>query len=152
MFYHNQICLELIAAAYISAGCSQGVTPEHLSKIWRIPYDNAVKTLDTTTQQIRQDPNSMLSHSASTNDRAVRYRLLESKFYTDTLFSTAWAKSLRGNTCCQLFVLDKDYVAVYLMAKEAYYFLVLKEFLKDVGALDVLVCDLAKTQKKQEVK
>jgi len=46
-------------------------------------------------------------------------------------------------------VTDKDYVAVYPMAKEAEYFLVLKEFSKDVGAPDVLVCDLAKTQKKR---
>jgi hypothetical protein len=49
-------------------------------------------------------------------------------------------------------VSDKDYVAVYPMAKEAEYFLALKEFSKDVGAPDVLVCDLAKTQKKREVK
>ena len=38
------------------------------------------------------------------------------------------------------------------MKKEAEYFLALKEFSKDVGAPDVLVCDLAKTQKKGEVK
>ena len=38
------------------------------------------------------------------------------------------------------------------MAKEAEYFLALKEFSKDVGAPDVLVCDSAKTQKKREVK
>ena len=38
------------------------------------------------------------------------------------------------------------------MKKEAEYFLALKEFSKDVGAPDVLVCDSAKTQKKREVK
>ena len=62
------------------------------------------------------------------------------------------AKSLCGNTCAQIFVSDKDFVALYPMKKESEYFLALKEFLKDVGAPDVLVCDLAKTQKKQEVK
>ena len=40
--------------ASISAGRSQGVTPEHLSKIWWIPYDDAVKTLAMTTQLIQQ--------------------------------------------------------------------------------------------------
>ena len=38
------------------------------------------------------------------------------------------------------------------MKKESEYFLALKEFAKDVGAPDVLVCDSAKTQKKQEVR
>ena len=60
------------------------------------------------------------------------------------MFATSRSKSLQGNTCCQLFVLDKDYFSVYPMAKEAEYFLALKEFSKDVGAPDVLVCDLAK--------
>jgi len=35
------------------------------------------------------------------------------------------------------------------MKKEAEHFLALKEFSKDVGAPDVLVCDSAKTQKKR---
>ncbi len=35
--------------ASMSAGRSQGVLPEHLSKIWRIPFDDAVKTLAMTT-------------------------------------------------------------------------------------------------------
>jgi hypothetical protein len=30
--------LTLAAISAISAGCSQGVTPKHLSKIWRVPY------------------------------------------------------------------------------------------------------------------
>ena len=38
------------------------------------------------------------------------------------------------------------------MKKESEYFLALKEFAKDVGAHDVLVCDSSKTQKKQEVR
>jgi len=62
------------------------------------------------------------------------------------------AKILRGNTCAQIFVLDKDFIALYPMKKEAKYFLALKEFSKDVGVPDVLVCDSAKTQKMSEVK
>ncbi len=92
--------------ASISAGCSQVVLPEHLSKIWRISFDDAVKTLAMTTQLIQQSPNSTLSRSTGTNDRAVRYKKLKSKFFTDTMFATKKAKSLRGNTCCQVFVSD----------------------------------------------
>jgi hypothetical protein len=39
----------------IAAGRSKGVTVDHLVKIWRIPYDNAARTLEVTTQRIRQD-------------------------------------------------------------------------------------------------
>ena len=44
--------LTLPVIASISAGCSQGVTPEHLSKIWQILFDDAVKTLVMMTQLI----------------------------------------------------------------------------------------------------
>jgi hypothetical protein len=103
----------------ITAGWSKGVTAEHLVKIWRIPYDNAARTLEVTTQRIRQDPDSSLSRNARTNNRAVRYGRISSKFFTDTFFATKLAKSLRGNTCAQIFVSDKDFIALYLMKKEA---------------------------------
>ncbi len=95
-------------------------------KIWRIPYDDAARTLEVTTQRIQQDPDSSLSCNAGTNDRAVRYWRISSKFFTDTLFATKMAKSLRGNTCAQIFVSDKDFIALYPMKKEAEYFLALK--------------------------
>ena len=141
-----------INASSISAGRSTGVTPEHLSKIWRIPFDDAVRTLETTTQLIQQDPDSSLSRSAGTNDRAVRYRKINSTFYTDTMFATKKAVSLRGNTCCQFFASDKDYVAVSCMKKESEYLYALKEFSKEVGAPDVLICDGSKAQNQRAVK
>ena len=66
----------------------------------------------------------------------------------NTLFATKWAKSLRGNTCAQIFVSDKDFCAIYPMKKESEYILALKEFAKDVGAPEVLICDLAKTERR----
>jgi hypothetical protein len=62
------------------------------------------------------------------------------------MFATKKAKSLRGNICLQLFVLDKDYIVVYPTMKEAEYPLALKLFAKEVGAPDVLICDGSKTQ------
>ena len=110
----------------ISAGLSKGVTPEHLLTIWNIPFDDAARTLEVRTQLIGQDPNLSLSCNVGTNDGAVRYRRIKGRFFTDTLFATAKAKSLCGNTCAQLFVLDKDYVAIYLIKREAEYILALK--------------------------
>ena len=117
--------------ASISAGRSQGV----------IPFDDVVKTLAMTTQLIQQLPDSSLSRSAGTNDRAVGYRKLRSKFFTDTMFAAKKAKSLRGNTCCQVFVYDCDSLSLYPMQQESEYPLALKQFAKEVGAPDDLVCD-----------
>ena len=57
----------------ISAGRFKGVMPELLSMIWNIPFDDTARTLEVTTQLIQQDPNSSLTRTASSNDRAVRY-------------------------------------------------------------------------------
>ena len=62
------------------------------------------------------------------------------------MFATKAAKSLRGNTCCQVFVLDMDFLALYPMQQESEYPIALKEFAKDIGAPEVLVCDGSKTQ------
>ncbi len=50
VFESHAYC-ELLALADVSAiaaGRSQGVTPEHISKIWCIPFDDVVKTLEAT--------------------------------------------------------------------------------------------------------
>jgi hypothetical protein len=153
--FESRAYYELLALADVSAiaaGRSRGVTPEHISKIWRIPFDDAVKTLGATTQFIKQSADSSLSRNAGTNDRAVRYTRLNSTFFTDTMFATKPAKSLRGNTCCQVFFSDVDYMAVYPMKKESEYPLALKLFAKEVGAPNILVCDGSKTQNQRDVK
>ena len=66
--------------------------------------------------------------------------------------ATKAAKSLRRNTCCQVFVSDKDFLALYPMQQESEYPLALKEFAKYVGAPEVLVCDGSKTQNQRQVK
>jgi hypothetical protein len=64
---------------------------------------------------------------------------------------TGNAKSSQGNICGQLFVSNKGFVAFYLMKRQADYFLVLKQFAKDVGMPEVLVCDPHLAQTKREV-
>jgi hypothetical protein len=68
------------------------------------------------------------------------------------MFATKKAKSLRGNTCAQVFVSDKDFVTAHMMKTESIYINTLKEFAKDVGAPDILVCDASKTQTQRKVK
>jgi hypothetical protein len=138
--------------ASVTAGKMKGVTAEQLSKVFCIPHDDAVRILSATTQLVRYNTESSLSRNVSTNDRALRYRRIHSSFFTDTLFATKGAKSTHGNICAQLFASDKGFVAVYPMKDQQSYFLALKEFAKDVGTPDVLVCDSHPTQKKREVK
>jgi hypothetical protein len=64
---------------------------------------------------------------------------------------TGSAKSSHGNICAQLFVSDKEFVAIYPMKKHSDYFLALQQFAKDVGAPDVLVYDPHLAQTKWEV-
>jgi hypothetical protein len=117
-----------------------------------IPHNEAARTLYVTSQHLHTDIDSSLMRNIGTNDHAVQYCHIKSCFYTDTLFVTGATKSSRGNICAQLFVLDKGYVAIYPMQHQRDYFLALKQFAKDVGAPDVLLCDPHPTQKQRKVK
>ena len=117
------------------------VSPEFLSKIWNIKPDLAKKTLAQTTQLCRKGADNDLSRQYSTNDRMLRYKRIDSQFFTDTFFVTAKGKSTRGNTCAQLFVSDKGYVAIYPMSSKGDYKDALHKFCKDVGVPTTLLVD-----------
>ena len=148
----DRICQAEAALHAVSLGKTGGVSPTLLSKIWRIPIEQAEKTLGVTTQLNRQDADSSLARNFGTNDRMLRYKRIKSHFFTDTFFVTGKAKSTRGNTCMQLFVSDKGFVAVYPMVAVKEYIHALRQFAKGVGAPEVLVADPHPTQKKKEVK
>ncbi len=93
-----------------------------------------------------------LSRKVTTDDRALHYCKINSYFFTDTLFVTAKAKSSHGNICGLVFASDKGSAAFYLMKDQPSYFAALKMFAKEVGAPEVLVCNLHPTQKKRKVK
>ncbi len=150
--FETTICHACASLAAVTAGQSGGVSAEHLSKIFCIPHDDAARTLLVTTQLVRHNTDSSLSQNVTTDDRALHYRKVKSYFFTDTLFVTAKAKSTRGNICDQVFVLDKGFVYFVLMKDQRSYFSVLKQFAKEVGAPQVLVCDSHPTQKKRDVK
>ena len=76
-----------------------------------------------------------------TNDRMLRYRRIQSVFFTDTMFATPKAKSTRDYTCCQVFVSDKGFVAVYPMKSQAEFQTALHWFCKEVGVPVDLVVD-----------
>ena len=71
----------------------------------------------------------------------------------DTFFaSKSKGKSSRGHTCCQLFVTDKGFVYVVPMRRQSDVHLAPKQFAKEVGAPDALICDMAGEQLSDEVR
>ena len=136
----------------VTAGKPNGVSANHLAKLFSISHDDAARTLSVTTQLNRQAADSSLSRNFGTNDRMLRYKRIKSTFFTDTMYVTAKAKSTRGNTCAQIYVSDKAFLAAYPMRDTKSYINSLKQFAKDVGAPETLVCDAHPTQKKRDVR
>ena len=48
----------------------------------------------------------------------LKYKRIESQFFTDTFFVTASGVSTRGNNCDQIFVSGKGFVAIYPMGSK----------------------------------
>ena len=84
----------------------KGITTEQLSKVWRVSNEVAQQTLDMTTQLNKQDSNSTISNCFSKNYRTLRYKRLESIFYTDTFYNKQ-VVSKREFSMMQLFMSDK---------------------------------------------
>ena len=60
----------------------------------------------------------------------------------DTFFSTKKAtKSTRGNTCCQLFVIDNSFVRVEPLRKRSDLIYLLKSLAREIGVPEALIVD-----------
>ena len=82
----------------------------------------------------------------------LRYKRIQSQFFTDTFFVTKTAKSSRGHTCAQIFVSDKSFVEVYLMRSKSEFGDALNMFCKEVGVPTTLVVDPSGEQTSGKVK
>ena len=137
-----------IASVFASSVGSKGrpaVDAKTLSKLWRIDLDAAKRTLEVTTQHQKRTENPKLSRNYGTGDRMLRYKRIKDHFYMDTFYASArGSKSTRQNTCCQLFVTDKGFVYVVPMRSESQVLHAVKQFAKEIGAPDAIICDAAK--------
>ena len=138
---------QVMAAAATANRPRSGVDPEHLAKIWRISHDDAKRTIETTSQHCVRTEDPTLSRNYGTNDRMLRYKRIGTYFFMDTFFATSKVqKSKRGNTCCQLFVTDKGFVYVVPMKSKRELPQALKQFAKEIGAPDAIICDMSGEQ------
>jgi hypothetical protein len=83
----------------------------------------------------------------------LRYKRIREYFFIGTFFATKKAGKLsRNNTCCQLFVTDKGFVYVVPMKSNNEVLQALKQFAKEVGAPEAIICDAARDQTSQELR
>ena len=146
---------DVMASADSAVGSKSrtGVTPEHLSKIWRISHDDAKRMIESTLQHSIRTQDPTLSRNYGTNDRMLRYRRINEYFYLDTFFSSKKGGKLsRNNQCCQLFVTDKGFVYVVPMKRKSEVIYAIKQFAKEVGAPDALIADMSGEQMSNEVR
>ena len=69
----------------------------------------------------------------------------------DTFFATKkGGTSSRGNSCCQLFVMDKRFIYVVTMEHKSEVLSAIKQFAKEVGTPDAIMSDMAKEQISQD--
>jgi hypothetical protein len=149
----GEIDLDDIMASAAHARPRRTVDAEHLSKIWKIDLETAKRTLNVTSQNATRTPDASLSRNYATNDKMLRYTRIKEYFFMDTFFATKKAgKSSRGNSCCQLFVTDKGFVYVVPMKSKSEVLQAVKQFAKEIGAPEALICDAAREQKSEEVK
>jgi hypothetical protein len=137
LFYDSLEAMINTAAATLSTLASnpKGVSADRMSKIWRISQEEAEFTL---------------AREVGTGDRALRYkRYIGTVFYTDTLYVTGEAKSMRGFKYAQVSVSDKGFIHVHFMTalNQGAYREVLRGFCNEVGVPATLVCDPHATQK-----
>ena len=71
-----------------NASRPRGVTPEHLSKIWRISQEDTKRTIDMITQTSVRTQDPTLSCNYGTNDSMLRYMRIKDYFFMDTLLAT----------------------------------------------------------------
>ena len=82
----------------------------------------------------------------------LRYKRINTHFFTDTFKAKKGYESKRGYGYVQLFVSDKGFIFVVFMKKRSEFPLALKAFAKEVGVPTSLIMDPAGEQTSNAVK
>ena len=77
---------------------------------------------------------------------------MNTSLWTPSLQPRKSGKSSHGHTCCQLFMTDKCFVYVVPMRQNHEVLWAMKQFAKEIGALDAFVADMSGDQMSKEVK
>ena len=118
------------------------IGPEQLAKNWKIGLEAAKRTVEATTQLAVRD------FSTTTGGRRLKphhwmvdQKRISCPVYHDTIF--AKCKSLRGNTCAEVYATAFQYQKVISLPKKADAHYSLDDFFNKVGIPSVLISDNA---------
>ena len=109
-----------------------------------VSHHVAKHTLGSTSQLAIRHLNAPMRSRVRTRQTPLRYRRLNALIYSDTLFSST--KSIRGNTCAQIFTTDKHFLDVHPMKTKGEAGDKLNEFLTTTGIPEGLITDGAKEE------
>ena len=129
------------------------LSPELLSKLWRIPLQSAKRTLSVTTNNYIRTNEGKLSRRFRTDLFQKRYRRMGgnfSRFYTDTLFFKC--KTLDLSTCAQIFCNKARFTCIFPMLTKSQAHEALTSFVQEVGIPNVLHSDDAKELSQGEMR
>jgi hypothetical protein len=105
------------------------------------------------SQNNKQTDDSTLSRNYGMNDRMLWCKRIKECFFMHTFFATKQAgKSSRGHNCCQLFLTDKAFACVVPMKSKLKVLQALKQFAKEIGAPEAIICDMAGEQTSHALK
>ena len=115
-------------------GAKSVLTPEMLSKLWRIPLSQARRTIQVTEQRSLRTQQGPISRRFRTDTYQRRYRRLGgpySRFSTDVLFSKV--KSTSGNTCAIIYSNKQGFIKIYPMESKSQAHETFSTFIHEVG-------------------
>ena len=119
------------------------VDAQQLAKNWKIGIEAAKRTVEATTQLAVRDFSTVTgSKRLKPAHWVLKQRRFQSDAYTDTLFGKC--KSLRGNTCAQVFATPFQFVRVFPMTSKKDAHFALDDFFQQVGVPQVMIPDNAK--------
>ena len=142
--YFDELEKKSVSLSAIQSKNKKGyVTPEVLSKRWKIGLETARRTLEKTTQMaVRDFTNKSGSRRLKPFHYQLKYPRLNVEMFTDTFI--ARMKSLMGNTCAQIYATSFHWVGVWPMKSKSEAHFTLDQLFSRVGVPRVIIPDNAK--------
>ena len=121
----------------------RSLTAEELASKWFIGIETAKRTIERNTQRgVRDFSNTTGTRRLKHTAYQLKFRHLRSSVYTDTMFTSV--KSLRQNTCAQVYITSFHWTKVYPMKAKGDAHMTLDRVFRDVGVFHTIIPDNAK--------
>ena len=128
---------------FLSAERHSRTTPEELSERWGLSLTQAKLTLKATTRHLIRSALMPLARRYRA-DRMFRENRLEGTFATDTMH--LGCRSINGEQYCQVFANKEFFAAAYPIMMKSHAHEPLDVFVREYGAMDLLISDGAPEQ------